>query len=91
MKAHKLLDLKLPHLQGIVQMKIWQLPAATTERPHGLKYSLVYVVNGERVIGYDNESGKGDHKHIQGEELSYPFQSIDQLIADFKSDIERLI
>lgn len=90
MKAHKILDLKLPHAKGIVQMRIWQLPESTTERLHGLKYSLVYIVNGERVVGYDNELGKGDHKHVQGKELSYQFAGVDQLIADFKADIERL-
>jgi hypothetical protein len=26
-------------------------------------YRLALVVDGERVIGYDNERGKGDHKH----------------------------
>lgn len=72
-------------------MRIWQLPESTIERAHGLKYSLVYIVNDERVVGYDNELGKGDHKHVQGKELSYQFANIDQLIADFKADIERLI
>jgi len=71
-------------------MRIWQLPESTTERLHGLKYSLVYILNGERVVGYDNERGKGDHKHVQGKELSYQFANVDQLIADFKADIERL-
>ena len=84
------MDLKLPHAKGIVQMRIWQLPDTTTERPHGLKYSLVYIVDGVRVIGYDNELGKGDHKHKHGKELSYHFTSVDQLVADFKADIGRI-
>jgi hypothetical protein len=50
----------------------------------------VYIVDGIRVVGYDNELGKGDHKHMHGKELSYHFASVDQLVADFKADIERL-
>ena len=44
----------------VVEMVIWQLPEASPERPHGLKYSLFYGLDGERNVGYDNERGKGD-------------------------------
>jgi hypothetical protein len=47
-------------------MVIWRLPSFDSERPHGLKYRLVYVKNGKRLVGCDNERGKGDHKHIGG-------------------------
>jgi hypothetical protein len=49
---------------------------------------LVYVAAGERVIGYDNERGKGDHKHIKGVELDYDFRGPQQLMADFMADVE---
>jgi hypothetical protein len=49
---------------SIVEMVIWQLPSASPERPHGLKYRLFYGRDGQRIVGYDNERGKGDHKHI---------------------------
>jgi hypothetical protein len=52
---------------NLVEMKIWSV-AVTKHTPYGVKYSLVYIVDGERVIGYDNERGKGDHKHIDSEE-----------------------
>ena len=45
---------------AIVKMTIWRLPEQTRERPHGLKYSLFYGRAGERIVGYDNEAGKGD-------------------------------
>ena len=45
------------------EMVIWKLPGADNERPHGLKYSLFYGYRGRRLIGYDNEKGKGDHRH----------------------------
>jgi hypothetical protein len=46
-----------------VEMVIWALPRASAERPHGLKYRL-YCGRGEHcVVRYDNEAGKGDHRH----------------------------
>ena len=59
------------------------------ERPHGLKYRLVYVKEGKRLVGYDNERGKGDHKHIGDQEQGYAFQSVEQLLEDFWSDVKR--
>jgi len=35
-------------------MKTWKVPVSQN-RPYGYKYSLVYIVNGKRIIGYDNE------------------------------------
>jgi hypothetical protein len=46
-----------------VEMVVWHLPAPVPPSPHSYKYRLVYVVAGKRVIGFDNERGKGDHVH----------------------------
>jgi len=56
---------------------------------HGYKYRLAYVVNGECVLRYDNETGKGDHRHFKGRESPYRFTTPDQLLADFQQDIAR--
>jgi hypothetical protein len=74
---------------SIVEMTIWRLPATTGERPHGLKFSLFYGRPGERIIGYDNEAGKGDHRHYRGQEAPYLFRGVDQMIADFLADVEK--
>ena len=58
------------------------------EKPNGYKYSLVYIVNGERMIGYDNAEGKGDHKHNGKHVELYKFKTIRRLISDFIKDIE---
>jgi len=42
------------------------------------------------VIGYDNERGKGDHRHIGGKEEFYAFTTVDALIADFIADVEKI-
>ncbi len=76
---------------AIMELVIWRLPEADADRPHGLKYRLYYgSKSGQRLVGYDNERGKGDHRHIEGEELSYTFTTVEQLISDFLADVSRL-
>jgi hypothetical protein len=54
-----------------------------------LKYSLFYGRDGVRIVGYDNERGKGDHKHLGVMETRYRFVSVEKLVADFLADVER--
>jgi hypothetical protein len=75
----------------IVQIRIWQLGARTAERPHALKYSLFYGRPGKRIIGYDNEAGKGDHRHYHDREEPYRFSTFERLLADFWRDVTREI
>ncbi len=71
------------------EMVIWKLPSASTERPHGLKYRLYYgTAAGKCLVRYDNESGKGDHRHFAGKEYSYRFKDVETLVADFQQDID---
>ena len=70
------------------EIKIWRVPEAI-DKLHGLKYSFAYIVNGERVIGYDNAEGKGDHRHLRDKETAYKFSGLDKLWKDFTGDIRR--
>jgi len=74
---------------SIIERVIWQVPTPVPPTTHGFKYSLVYIRDGVRVVGFDNERGKGDHMHLDGQELPYLFTSIDQLIADFSREIKQ--
>ncbi len=74
---------------NVLEIKIWELPDPTGDKPHGYKYSLVYVIDGVRVVGYDNAEGKGDHRHYRALEKPYEFRGVDKLIADFYRDIRR--
>lgn len=76
---------------AIVQIRIWRLPETTQERPHGLKYSLFYGFRGQRIIGYDNEAGKGGHRHCGAREERYSFTTMEKLISDFEDDVRREI
>jgi hypothetical protein len=71
----------------IMEITLGRLPVRTAERPHGLKYSLFFRAPGERWVGYDNERGKSDHKHIRGVETPYTFIDIDRLFDDFMADV----
>jgi len=71
-----------------VEMKIWNVPKSK-HMPHGYKYSLVYIVDGERVIGYDNAEGKGDHRHMGEREYKDKLKSLRRLVRDFQSEIFR--
>ncbi|MEA1052192.1 DUF6516 family protein [Lamprobacter modestohalophilus] len=74
---------------GILELVVWRLPAAVPPCIHRYKYRAVFVVNGERVIGFDNERGKGDHCHRQGQEQPYQFTGVDQLVEDLMTEVER--
>lgn len=75
---------------GIIEMTIWSVPKSVRGSSHTLKYSLFYGFPGERLVGYDNEAGKGDHRHFKGRETAYRFSSVEQLMADFLTDVRRL-
>lgn len=74
---------------NIIEVKMWRVNPSF-DKPHGYKYSLVYIVKGKRVIGYDNAEGKGDHRHYGDREEVYTFKSIDKLFEDFYNDIQRV-
>ena len=74
---------------AIVEMIIWQLQKPEAKRVHGLKYRLFYGKDGLRLVGYDNERGKGDHRHYGENEESYEFESVEKLIADFIADVKK--
>jgi hypothetical protein len=75
---------------AIAELKIWLLPEPVPGSAHRLKYSLYYGRAGERLVGYDNERGKGDHRHYADREEAYPFTSVEQLAADFEADVAKL-
>ncbi len=87
-KAKLIIDSKVLMGRWIVQRKVWLLPKPSAERPHGLKYSLFCGDSATCLVRYDNELGKGDHRHCED---AYTFTTLDALLADFQSDVKRLI
>ena len=91
MKADLLFSQRIDYDDGaIVQMVLWRVPSPVPPSTHRLKYSLFYGHPGVREVGYDNERGKGDHRHFQGVETAYRFTTVERLIEDFWRDVRRL-
>ena len=68
---------------SILELVVWKLDTPVPPTEHGYKNRAVYVLNGQRIVGFDNERGKGDHCHMEGIEVPYTFISVAQLIEDF--------
>lgn len=79
---------KRSYAGGVVEILVWQLPAPVPASEHLFKYRLVFVRDGKRVIGYDNERGKGDHRHLGKKQMRYQFVDEAQLLADFWQDVK---
>jgi hypothetical protein len=91
MKAELLFHQRIDYDDGsIVEMVLWRVSSPVLASTHGLKYSLFYGRPGLREVGYDNERGKGDHRHFQGVESAYAFTTVERLMADFWSDVTQL-
>ncbi|WP_301103242.1 DUF6516 family protein [Propionivibrio sp.] len=90
MKAVQLVSARIAYSESaFAELVLWRLSTSLKGSAHAFKYRLAYVVRGECVLRYDNEVGKGDHRHFGKKESSYAFTTPDQLIADFQKDIAR--
>lgn len=75
---------------SLAEMVVWRVPAPVPPAGHRFKYRLAYVVDGKRLLGYDNERGKGDHRHFRGREETFVFTSVDELLARFVNEVDAL-
>ena len=90
-KATLILHRKRRYDDGaILELKLWQVPAAVPGSGHLFKYSLFYGSGEHRLVGYDNEAGKGDHRHYGDQEEAYVFTTFRQMLADFLADVRQL-
>jgi hypothetical protein len=91
MKAELLIHDKVKNKHGgIIEVKVWSV-SKSADKPHGYKYSLVYIRKGKRILGYDNAEGKRDHRHYKDKEMSYKFVSIDKLFEDFFKNLKEVM
>lgn len=74
---------------AFAEVVVWRLPQPVPPAMHEFKYRLAYIVAEQCVLRYDNERGKGDHRHAGTVESHYAFTTPDQLMADFYADIAR--
>ncbi|WP_119288102.1 toxin-antitoxin system TumE family protein [Azohydromonas sediminis] len=74
---------------AFVEVVVWRVREPVPPASHPFKYRLAYVVRGQCVLRYDNERGKGDHRHIGNVESAYAFTTPEQLMVDFESEVKR--
>lgn len=84
---------RAPLLESLTTLQpccyLWRVPEPVAGSTHGYKYRLACVVRGVCVLRYDNEAGKGDHRHDGSVESPYSFSTPEQLIADLQRDMAR--
>lgn len=90
MKAQQLLNERIPQGdEAFAELRVYRVPASVPGSSHDLKYSLALIVCGVCVLRYDNETGKGDHRHVGEIETSYNYTTPAALIADFWRDVDQ--
>jgi Family of unknown function (DUF6516) len=89
MKAELLIEERhVLDARAFVEIVVWRLPRPARASTHRFKYRLALVVDRVCVLRYDNEAGKGDHRHLLGGEGPYRFTDTDTLLADFWREVE---
>jgi len=87
-RAQKVMNRKLSRDDGsILQFIIWELLEPLPGSGHLYKYRFYYGREGIPIVRYDNERGKGDHRHYGGREEPYTFIDLDTLLQDFLRDV----
>ena len=89
MKAELLLDERIVLDEDVfVEVVVWRLPHPSPGSGHAFKYRLALVELGVCVLRYDNEAGKGDHRHVKDREEPHRFKDAKTLLEDFWKDVE---
>lgn len=73
---------------SVLEIVVWRIAEPLHPCTHFYKYRLYFGANGQCRVRYDNERGKGDHRHFNDVEAPYIFVSINQLLSDFQHDVE---
>ena len=76
-------------IHSFAELVLWRVPSPVSGSAHEYKYRLAYIVDSVCVVRYDNEVGKGDHRHFGETENAYKFSTPEKLMVDFQKDIAR--
>lgn len=88
MKAKPLVRERIELGDGaFAEFVLWHLPEPVRGCRHSYKYRLALVEDEICTLRYDNEAGKGDHRHEDGREAPYAFTTVERLMADFLANI----
>ena len=73
----------------LVEIKVWNVEKSASF-PDGVKYSMAFIHDAERVFGYDNERGKGHHEHRFGLEKKMEYVDLGHLLMKFEKSIDEI-
>jgi hypothetical protein len=91
MRATLLVRERIPFREdSFAELVLWRLPSPLPGSNHTFKYRLAFVRSGVCLVRFDNEAGKGDHRHIKGKESKYAFATPEKLIRDFLREPRRV-
>lgn len=94
MRANLLIHNKKPlsHYE-FIEIKVWEI-TEDKNFPEGVKYSMVYIRKDKnkfnRILGFDNEKGKGHHMHLYDKEIKIEFNGWKDLLKQFYKKVEKL-
>ena len=90
MKAVQLVRTRITYSEtAFAELVLWRLAKPVAGSAHAFKYRLAYVARGVSVLRYDNEAGKGDHRHYRLIEIQYEFSSLAKMLLDFELDVKK--
>lgn len=90
-KAREIIRYRKEQGGRIIEVVIWHLNEPLPGSTHSFKYRMFCgQADGSCLVRYDNERGKGDHRHVGITEETYSFSTLLKLIDDFEADIERI-
>lgn len=77
----------------IIELVVWELEASLKGCSHRFKYRLFCgsQETGACLVRYDNEPGKGDHRHVAEQEEPYTFTGLEGLFSDFERDVREAL
>ena len=77
--------------EAFYEIARWHLPEPVPGSNHRYKYRFALIVKGVCVLRYDNERGKGDHRHMDRREEAIGFTDLKTLLRAFREDMERVL
>jgi len=90
MRAVLLLRERVPFREdSFAELVLWQVPSPLAGSTHSFKYRLAFVRCGVCLVRFDNEAGKGYHRHVRGKESKYSFVTPEKLVQDFLREARR--
>jgi hypothetical protein len=75
----------------LTELVLWQAPRSP-RHPEGVRYRLAFLLAGtdRPAILYDNHHPKGHHRHRGRGQEPYESSSVEQLLADFRTDVRQV-